>query len=64
MLPPAVDILPILTPLAATGLVITMVGALIVHVRRGEIGPKLMMNVVLGGLALFVAIGRFGDYAF
>ena len=30
ILPPAIDVLPILTPIAATGLVVTMLGAIVV----------------------------------
>ncbi len=64
VLPPAVNIMPTLTAIAATGLVITMVGAAATHVRRKEYMPSLLVNGVLGGLALLVAIGRFGAYAF
>ncbi|MCZ7532639.1 MAG: DoxX family protein [Acidimicrobiia bacterium] len=64
VLPPAVDVLPNLAAFAAAGLVVIMIGAAIVHVRRKEYMPSLLINAVLGGLALFVAIGRFGDYAF
>jgi len=64
VLPPAVGVLPNLAALAAAGLVGIMIGAAIVHVRRKEYMPSLLVNAVLGGLALFVAIGRFGDYAF
>jgi len=40
-----------------------MVGAIVVHGRRKEY-PNVAVNVVLLGLALFVAWGRFGAYAF
>lgn len=62
VLPAATGILPILTPLAATGLVIVMVLAAALHVQRDEL-PLIAINVVLGGLAAFVAWGRFGPYA-
>ena len=58
ILPAVTGIWPWLTPVAAIGLVLTMVGAMIVHVRRGEF-PGLGVNVVLLLLALFVAYGRF-----
>ena len=58
ILPWALDIVPVLTPLAALGLVATMLGAAATHFRRKEM-PMIGMNVVLGALALFVAIGRF-----
>ena len=56
-------IVPVLIPLAATGLVLVMVGAAIVHGRRNEI-PNIAVNVVLPVLAIFVAWGRFGPYPF
>lgn len=63
VLPAALDIAPILTPIAATGLAITMVGAAIVHLRRKEM-TNVVVNVVLLALLAFVAIERFGPYAF
>ncbi len=36
ILPAALGIAPLLTPLAAVGLVLTMIGAIHVHVRHGE----------------------------
>jgi uncharacterized membrane protein YphA (DoxX/SURF4 family) len=36
ILPGALGIAPLLTPLAAVGLALTMVGAIATHVRRGE----------------------------
>lgn len=58
ILPWALDIAPVLTPLAATGLAVIQIGAIIVHARRGET-KALPMNVVLLVLAAFVAVGRF-----
>lgn len=63
ILPAALGILPVLTPLAATGLVLVMIGAAITHVRRKEY-PVIAANVVLLVAAAFVAWGRFGPYAF
>ena len=63
ILPAALNIAPILTPLAALGLVIVMVGAIVVHVRRNEIKGSIP-SVVLLILAVIVAWGRFGPYAF
>ena len=40
-----------------------MVGAATTHLRRKET-PMVVLNVVLLALALFVAWGRFGPYAF
>lgn len=58
VLPALTGILPWLTPLAAVGLALTMIGAMIVHSRRGEY-PNLVGNIVLLALAIFVAYGRF-----
>jgi uncharacterized membrane protein YphA (DoxX/SURF4 family) len=63
VLPAAVHIAPILVPLAAVGLALVMVGAAVVHARRDE-QMNIAVNVVLIGLAVFVAWGRFGPYSF
>jgi uncharacterized membrane protein YphA (DoxX/SURF4 family) len=63
VLPAAVHIAPILVPLAAVGLALVMVGAIVVHARRKE-PMNIAVNVVLIALALFVAWGRFGPYSF
>lgn len=63
VLPPLVGIAVWLAPLAALGLLLTMVGAVVVHVRRGET-QALVPPIVLGALAAFVAWGRFGPYPF
>lgn len=57
VLPSWLGILPWLTPLAAAGLVLLMVGAVGAHLRRGEVamsGPALFLLLVVG----FVAWGR------
>ncbi|HVK26131.1 MAG TPA: DoxX family protein [Actinokineospora sp.] len=53
-------IAPILTPIAALGLVALMIGATITHGRRGET-KMLPVTVFLALLAAFVAWQRFGD---
>jgi uncharacterized membrane protein YphA (DoxX/SURF4 family) len=63
VLPALTGIAPILTPLAATGLALVMVGAVVTHARRDE-NQMIGANVVLLLLAAFVAWGRFGPYAF
>ena len=63
ILPPLVGIAPVLTPVAATGIVLLMFGAMAVHGRRKEF-PQVGFNVVVVVLALVVAWGRFGPYAF
>ncbi len=57
VLPSATRIRPLLTPLAAIGLVLVMLLAALFHISRGE-WSALPINVVLGGLAAFVAWGR------
>jgi uncharacterized membrane protein YphA (DoxX/SURF4 family) len=63
ILPAVLDIAPILVPLAATGLVVIMVGAIVTHARRKE-SQAIGINVVLLILAAVVAWGRFGPYSF
>jgi len=58
ILPLLLNIVPILTPLAAVGLVLTMIGAALTHIRRNEI-PAIVPNLVLLGIAAFIAYGRF-----
>ncbi len=63
IVPAALDIVPVLVPLAATGLVAIMVGAALTHARRKEY-PMIAVNSVLLILAAIVAWGRFGPYSF
>ena len=58
VLPALTGVLSWLTPLAALGLVLTMIGAALTHLRRKEYG-NIAVNVVLLVLAAFVAYGRF-----
>ncbi len=58
ILPQLTGILPWLTPLAAVGLVLTMIGAMIVNVRNNN-RLVIIENIVLLLLAAFVAYGRF-----
>jgi DoxX-like family len=58
ILPWLTGILPVLTPIAATGLVLVQVLAIIVHFRRHE-AKVVPMNFVLLLAALFVAVFRF-----
>lgn len=63
VVPPLAGVAPVLTPTAAVGIVVLMVGAIAAHARESE-GAKIAMNVVLGVLAAVVVWGRFGPYAF
>ena len=63
ILPGALNIAPILVPLAATGLALIMVGAGVVELRHHE--PKhALVNLLYFALAVFVAWGRFGGIPF
>lgn len=57
ILPAALRILPVLTPVAAGALALVMVLAMAMHASFGEWGA-LAPNLVLLGLAVFVAWGR------
>lgn len=59
ILPWATGILPWLTPLAAIGLAMTMAGAFLTHLRRKELFPMGIVNIVLFSLAVFTAAARF-----
>ena len=63
ILPAALDIAPIFVPLAALGLVIIMIGAIVVHSRRKE-NQMVIGNLVLLALAVVVVWGRFGPCSF
>jgi hypothetical protein len=63
ILPAALNIAPALVAWAATGLAVTMLGAAVVHLRRGE-AKALPVNVLLLILAAVVAWGRFGPHHF
>jgi len=58
ILPWALQIQPILTPIAAAGLAFIMVLAAIYHLRKGEY-KAIVFNVVLGGLCVVVAYFRY-----
>jgi len=64
ILPPLVDVAPILAPIAALGLALTMAGAVVVHLRRGDGIAAAVPSIVLGGLSAFVAVMRFGSESF
>ena len=63
ILPAATGIAVILTPLAATGLAIVMVLAMLTHRRRRE-PSAIVFNAVLLVVAVVIAWGRFGPYSF
>jgi DoxX-like family len=63
ILPGALGIAPVLVPLAALGLVVIMIGAVITRIRRREF-VYMLADLAYLVLAAFVAWGRFGPEAF
>jgi uncharacterized membrane protein YphA (DoxX/SURF4 family) len=57
ILPGLTGILPVLTPLAAVGLCITMASAAVFHLRRAEYS-SIGINAFLLALSAFVVYGR------
>jgi uncharacterized membrane protein YphA (DoxX/SURF4 family) len=57
ILPGLLRFKPWLTPLAAAGLVVVMIGAVALTMAAGEVGPAIV-PLVTGLLAAFVAYGR------
>lgn len=57
ILPSVLNIAPILSPIAAGGLIIIMIGAAFTHFRRKEYS-LIVPNIMLGLLAAFVVYGR------
>jgi VIT1/CCC1 family predicted Fe2+/Mn2+ transporter len=63
IVPPLIDTAEILTPIAATCLALLWAGAVATHVRRKEL-REVVPSAVLVGLAVFVAVQRFGSWSF
>jgi hypothetical protein len=59
IVPAATGILPWLTPVAASCLAILMVFAAGFHLRRTGENQNVVLNVILGVIAVLVAYGRF-----
>ena len=55
--PHATGIAPLLTPAAAGGLALTMAGAALLHLTRGEFA-EMIPSLALLSMCLFVAYGR------
>ena len=63
ILPALLDIAPALVAVAASGIVLLMLGATATHIRRKE--PQMVIvNLVIAAIALFIAIERFGPHSF
>ena len=63
ILPAVTGIAPMLVPIAAAALTVIMIGAIVWHVRANDT-KGAVPSLVLGILALVVAITRFGPWAF
>jgi DoxX-like family len=59
ILPGATGILPWLTPVAASCLAVLMAIAAIFHLQRRGESQNVVLNVILGVIAVLVAYGRF-----
>jgi uncharacterized membrane protein YphA (DoxX/SURF4 family) len=57
ILPGLLRIRPGLTPLAALGLMMIMIGAIAITLKAGQL-PAALISLVVGVLAVFVAYGR------
>jgi len=64
VLPAIFDVATTLVPLAAIGLAAIMIGAVVVHLRRGEGLAAAAPALVLAVLSALVAWGRLGSWAF
>lgn len=62
VVPAATGIVPVRTPLAATGLAVVMTLAMNTHRRRRE-PSAIAFNAVLLAVAVVIAWGRFGPYS-
>ena len=58
ILPAMTRVKPKLVPFAAIGLTLVMILAATFHLARGEFSFFVPMNLVLGGVAAFIAYGR------
>lgn len=63
VLPWLLEEMQVLTPVAAVGLAIIMIGAALTHARRGELRQMLPINGALFVLAAAVALIRFAQLA-
>lgn len=57
--PAATDVLPWLTPLAATCFAVLMALAIVFHARRPGEGRSIVLNLILSAIATLIAYGRF-----
>jgi uncharacterized membrane protein YphA (DoxX/SURF4 family) len=62
VLPGITHVATVLTPLAAIGAVLIFLGAIALHVRRGDV-KVIGMHIVVIALAVVVIWGRLGPYS-
>ncbi|MDF2649994.1 DoxX family protein [Paenibacillus sp. NPDC093718] len=63
ILPAVIGIAPVLVPVTAVCWVLVMIGAIIIHLRYGDVKP-VVGNLIYLALAAFIAWGRFGPESF
>lgn len=63
VLPAVLDIAPVMVPVTATCVAALFLGAAIMRLRRGE-RKTIVIDLVYCALAVFVAVCRFGPWAF
>lgn len=63
VLPALLGVAPLLVPVAAAALAVLTAGAVVVHVRRGELSETLRTLALLA-LCVVLAVYRFGPEAF
>ena len=59
ILPQLTGILPWLVTISSFGLVITMLIAMLIHLRRRDGAKAIMINIILLVMAAFISYGRF-----
>jgi uncharacterized membrane protein YphA (DoxX/SURF4 family) len=64
VVPPLLDIVPVLSPVSATCLALGTAGATAVHIRRREFLPDALRSLALVVLCTVLAVYRFGPQAF
>lgn len=63
VVPPLVGVAAVLSPAAAAGIILLMIGAAITHQRRHEV-QFMGVNALLVLVAAFIVWGRLGPYPF
>jgi hypothetical protein len=64
VVPPLLDIAPVLSPVAASCLALGMTGATAVHIRRREFLPDALRSLAVVVMGVVLAAYRFGPQSF